>query len=145
MKWQLVSREAAEELFAGARDRVNQMGGIGAWRERNQKQTQGWDREEPLEQDDLTDKQKHNIEEQQDEMDTERQKYGVEKVEEVVETEDEVGFERAFPFLCSRLIAIADAVFHHGYDAQEFEYGLGPYRIRQAEPKVERLIVTSKI
>ncbi|WEW54812.1 hypothetical protein PRK78_000237 [Emydomyces testavorans] len=34
MKWQLVSREAAEELFASARERINRMGGVGVWRER---------------------------------------------------------------------------------------------------------------
>ncbi|EEP82236.1 predicted protein [Uncinocarpus reesii 1704] len=33
-KWRLVTREAAEELFASARDRVNRMGGVGVWREK---------------------------------------------------------------------------------------------------------------
>jgi hypothetical protein len=91
-KWRLVSREAAEELFAGAKDRVNRMGGVGAWRERNQKQTQGWDEEEPVNQDDLTDEQRNLIEEQKEEMEAEIRKYGGAKVEEVVEEkDDEVG------------------------------------------------------
>src|ERR1700733_4840087 len=33
-KWQRISREAAEELFVDAKDRVNRMGGVGVWRER---------------------------------------------------------------------------------------------------------------
>lgn len=44
-KWKVASRAAAEEVFAGARDKVNKMGGVGAMREReNQKETAwGWD------------------------------------------------------------------------------------------------------
>jgi hypothetical protein len=34
VKWKTASKEAAEELFAGARDRVNRMGGVRAWKER---------------------------------------------------------------------------------------------------------------
>jgi Swi5-dependent recombination DNA repair protein 1 len=34
LKWRSASRLAAEEVFAGARDKVNRMGGVGAWRER---------------------------------------------------------------------------------------------------------------
>lgn len=40
-KWKTASREAAEELFRGARDRVNKMGGVGAWRERTKQQSSG--------------------------------------------------------------------------------------------------------
>ena len=129
-KWQFVSREAAEELFAGARDRVNRMGGVGAWRERNRKQSQGWDEEEPLDQADLTDEQKDMIEGQKEEMAAERDKYGTGKVEEEVEEkDDEVGFGSPFRIVRSRLIAIANAVFHPGHDAQEFECGVEPRRI----------------
>ena len=32
-KWRGAARLAAEEIFASARDRVNRMGGVGAWRE----------------------------------------------------------------------------------------------------------------
>jgi hypothetical protein len=91
-KWQRISREAAEELFAGAKDRVNRMGGVAAWQERNQKQTQRWDEEEPVDQDALTDEQKDLIEEQKEEMKAMNQTYGIERVEQVVEeNEDEVG------------------------------------------------------
>ncbi|KAF2661900.1 hypothetical protein K491DRAFT_686875 [Lophiostoma macrostomum CBS 122681] len=47
--WRTASRAAAEELFAGTRDRVNRMGGVGAWREREKEQKEWrakWDREE---------------------------------------------------------------------------------------------------
>jgi hypothetical protein len=99
-KWQRVSREAAEELFASAKDRVNCMGGVAAWRERNQKQTQRWDEEESVNQDALTDEQKDLIEEQKEEMEAMNQKYGIEKVEQVVEEkEDEVGLPASFQFL----------------------------------------------
>ncbi|KAF2470976.1 uncharacterized protein BDR25DRAFT_334137 [Lindgomyces ingoldianus] len=46
--WRAASRAAAEELFAGTRDRVNRMGGVGAWREREREQREWrkqWDRE----------------------------------------------------------------------------------------------------
>ena len=99
-KWQRISREAAEELFASAKDRVNRMGGVGAWRERNQKQTQRWDEEEPVNQDALTDEQKDLIEEQKEEREAMNQKYGIEKVDQVVEEkEDEVGLFTIFQFL----------------------------------------------
>ncbi|KAL5119779.1 hypothetical protein ACEQ8H_002385 [Pleosporales sp. CAS-2024a] len=48
-KWRTVSRAVAEELFATTRDKVNRMGGVGAWkaREREGKERQQqWDREE---------------------------------------------------------------------------------------------------
>ncbi|KAF2140051.1 uncharacterized protein K452DRAFT_289442 [Aplosporella prunicola CBS 121167] len=38
IKWREASRAAAEEVFATVRDRVNRMGGVGAWREREQRQ-----------------------------------------------------------------------------------------------------------
>ncbi|KAF2128012.1 hypothetical protein P153DRAFT_432426 [Dothidotthia symphoricarpi CBS 119687] len=48
-KWRTASRAAAEELFGSTRDRVNRMGGVGAWKEREkeaQERTQKWDQEE---------------------------------------------------------------------------------------------------
>ncbi len=116
-KWKLVSREAAEELFRSARDRVNRMGGVGAWRERNKKQPQGWDEEEEeqINEDDLTDEQKalmaeqkDLIEEQKEAMETERQKYFPPKTEPVIERDDEVGYHSNSFFFCSRLIPTAD-------------------------------------
>lgn len=97
-KWKLVSREAAEELFRGARDRVNRMGGVGAWRERNSKQQQVWEEEEePVNEDDLTEEQKVLLEEQKglieqqkQDMEAEMKKYGTAKTEDVIERDDEV-------------------------------------------------------
>jgi hypothetical protein len=48
-RWRTASRAAAEELFGSTRDRVNRMGGVGAWKEREKEareRTQKWDREE---------------------------------------------------------------------------------------------------
>jgi hypothetical protein len=41
-KWRAVAQEAADELFAEARDRVDAMGGVGAWRRRADEDSQGW-------------------------------------------------------------------------------------------------------
>ncbi|KAF2853402.1 hypothetical protein T440DRAFT_444211 [Plenodomus tracheiphilus IPT5] len=48
-KWRAASRAAAEELFGSTRDRVNRMGGVGAWKEReneSKERQMQWDREE---------------------------------------------------------------------------------------------------
>ncbi|KAH9880603.1 hypothetical protein IAQ61_000897 [Plenodomus lingam] len=48
-KWRTASRAAAEELFGSTRDRVNRMGGVGAWKEReneSKERQMQWDREE---------------------------------------------------------------------------------------------------
>lgn len=43
-----MSRSAAEEVYKGVRDKVNRMGGVGAWRERERRRGEwrgGWDEE----------------------------------------------------------------------------------------------------
>lgn len=48
-RWRLASRAAAEELFGSTRDRVNRMGGVGAWKEREKEskdRQQKWNQEE---------------------------------------------------------------------------------------------------
>jgi len=48
-RWRTASRAAAEELFGSTRDRVNRMGGVGAWKEREKEakeRTMKWDLEE---------------------------------------------------------------------------------------------------
>ena len=48
-RWRIASRAAAEELFGSTRDRVNRMGGVGAWKEREKEakeRTMKWDLEE---------------------------------------------------------------------------------------------------
>ena len=47
-KWRAASRAAAEEVFGGARDKVNKMGGVGAMRDRERQSKEkawGWDDE----------------------------------------------------------------------------------------------------
>ena len=91
-----MSREAAEEIFSTAKDRVNRMGGVGAWREKTRQQPQGWGDEEAeqIDEETLTDEQKDIIAEQKEIMQEEMRKYGPGKVEEpVVEKDDEVSCE----------------------------------------------------
>lgn len=42
IKWRLVSQEAADEVFAGAQERVSKMGGMAAWRERSKQDAARW-------------------------------------------------------------------------------------------------------
>lgn len=44
-KWRLMSQEAAEEVFGGARERVARMGGMKAWRERSKQDATRWESE----------------------------------------------------------------------------------------------------
>ena len=41
-KWKGASKEAAEEVFRGVRDRVNRMGGVKAWREAERRKREGF-------------------------------------------------------------------------------------------------------
>jgi len=42
IKWRAAARQAAEEVFASSRDRVNRMGGVGAWKERETERMGFW-------------------------------------------------------------------------------------------------------
>ena len=45
-RWRVASQQAAEEVYADARDRVNGMGGLHAWQEKQKKRSEngwGWD------------------------------------------------------------------------------------------------------
>jgi Swi5-dependent recombination DNA repair protein 1 len=89
-KWKLASREAAEEVFRGAKDRVNGMGGMGAWRERSRKKPEGWgDDEQDGGVGELSEEQREDREIQRDELEAERRKYGSGKVEVMVEERDD--------------------------------------------------------
>ncbi|KAF2201620.1 hypothetical protein GQ43DRAFT_455644 [Delitschia confertaspora ATCC 74209] len=81
-KWISATRAAAEELFAGTRDRVNRMGGVQGWREREKEQREWrsqWDKEE------------RGIEGQREDEEQEGyyERTEVEKEEEEEEEEDE--------------------------------------------------------
>jgi hypothetical protein len=43
IKWRLISQEAAEEVFAGAQERVARMGGMKAWRQRSEQDATRWE------------------------------------------------------------------------------------------------------
>jgi hypothetical protein len=45
-KWRHASQQAADEVFADAQERVTQMGGLAAWRERSKRDAFKWDFEE---------------------------------------------------------------------------------------------------
>jgi len=127
-KWRHVSRQAAEQLFASARDRVNCMGGVGAWRGRNRTQTQEWEEEERRSHKNLTEEQKDMIEDQKNETVAENRNRQLE--EAVEERDDEV---RPYPTpltSCLRLMTIATTVFHHGCDAQDSQYRTQANRIQ---------------
>lgn len=69
-KWRTASRLAAEEVFAGARDKVNKMGGVGAWREReNERANFGkqWDEPPPTNDDEDTDENDEETSEEEEE------------------------------------------------------------------------------
>jgi Swi5-dependent recombination DNA repair protein 1 len=70
-RWRTASRAAAEELFASTRDRVNRMGGVGAWKEREKEQNE-WRRKADME-----------------EMDAEREKFKAREKEDGYERCDE--------------------------------------------------------
>ncbi|CAN9325021.1 unnamed protein product [Alternaria alternata] len=87
-KWRTASRAAAEELFGSTRDRVNRMGGVGAWKEREKESKERqmqWDKEEMEAEREKMEKAKESgdvSEEEYDryaEMDSEREKGEEEK------------------------------------------------------------------
>lgn len=45
-KWRLACQDAADEVFAGAQERVARMGGLAAWKERSKRDAFQWDYEE---------------------------------------------------------------------------------------------------
>lgn len=117
-KWRTASRAAAEELFGSTRDRVNRMGGVGAWmeREREAKERQKkWDQEE-------LDAQREKLEEAKENGEVSEEAFdeysGVEeaKIEDEKETfkgaNDDVSC-----VLFVREGLLTRTVFHHGHDA----------------------------
>jgi len=113
-KWKGVARELAEELFSTAKDRVNKMGGLGAWRERTQKDP-NWGDEPDMDESELTLEQREQLEIQREEIVAEAEKYGV-KEPEPEPKDDDVGLpsKHLFP-LCALIYVHLD--FHDGYDA----------------------------
>lgn len=87
-KWRTVSRVVAEELFATTRDKVNRMGGVGAWkaREKEGKERQlQWDKEEREAERERMEEARENGEVNDDAYD----KYAEMGAEDTVEKEEE--------------------------------------------------------
>ena len=89
-KWRFASREAAEEVFRGAKERVNRMGGISVWRERSRQEPQGWAEGPEADLEDLTEERREQLEIQKEELQAECEKYGPGKVKAPPEKDDEV-------------------------------------------------------
>lgn len=45
-KWRLASQDAADEVFVGAKERVNRMGGMAAWKEQSKRDAARWEFDE---------------------------------------------------------------------------------------------------
>ena len=95
-KWKLASREAAEEVFRGAKDRVNRMGGVGAWRERSRKKPDRWDDEPQPDLEGLSEERMEQLEIQKEEYEAERRRYAPEIAEESIERDDDVSIDQIF-------------------------------------------------
>jgi Swi5-dependent recombination DNA repair protein 1 len=119
VKWRRASRDAAEEVFKGAKDRVNRMGGVAGMRER-EKWRKEWDRDE---------EQKEKWDEEggrEDEVD-ERE---IETPREEVVREDEVSSIPDVLLLpcrhtCSATLTAFGAIhadIYDGHDVEEFKY-----------------------
>lgn len=46
VKWRLISQDAADEAFTGAQERVKQMGGMAAWKEKSKRDSTRWEFDE---------------------------------------------------------------------------------------------------
>lgn len=74
-KWKSASRDAAEEIFGGVKDRVNRMGGVGAWREREmeaKKRFSAWD-EEPVKREGDGEEENEEDDEKREELESRRE------------------------------------------------------------------------
>lgn len=85
IKWRLVSQEAADEVFAGAQERVTKMGGMAAWRERSKQDSARW----AFEAEDQVPADEYDLE-QADSNETAQRDHG-DPVKRDEEAQDEVG------------------------------------------------------
>lgn len=97
-RWKSTSREAAEEVFREAKDKVNRMGGVGVWRERTTRRPYGWEEDGEPDLEGLTEEQKEEIQFRKQEMAEEAEKYGLNKPEEPPGKDDDVGTRSYLPF-----------------------------------------------
>lgn len=118
--WTRASRSAAEELFTVAKDRVNGMGGLGAWKQREDERRAGWQDDEQ--------NQRGNIDENGD--DCGREGYDESESGQTLEgrtsgealqqhSDQEVSCLQRMG-LVRKLMVFLD--FYHGYDAKVTGY-----------------------
>jgi Swi5-dependent recombination DNA repair protein 1 len=103
-KWKLASREAAEEVFLTAKERVDRMGGIEAWRAQSRHEPSGWDDPATAQQRDRdeewSDEQREELKMQKQDWEAERRKYAPEQdkaADEVVGSDDDVSLWTRHP------------------------------------------------
>lgn len=165
VKWKTVSRDAAEELFAGARDKVNRMGGVEVWREKmrsaKMRRVQGWedneaadnDRDEDDDEDVAAEKERRRKELQDEVGHGEADQEGKNGNGGGSEGEDaDVCICRSYPVICCvlristsccflwsskglRSLTLTD--FYYGHDAQKPKYRSRCDWIRQGQSAVD--------
>ena len=98
-KWKLASREAAEEVFHTAKERVDCMGGMEAWHKQSRHEPSFWHDSAAAQQSDRdkewSDEQREELEIQKQDWETERRKYAPEQekvADEVNGTADDVSY-----------------------------------------------------
>lgn len=89
-KWKLASREAAEEVFRDAQDRVNRMGGMRAWRERSMRRLDRWDEAVQPDLEGSDEERREQLQVQKEELETERRQHAPETLGEAIESDDDV-------------------------------------------------------
>lgn len=125
IKWRLISQEAADEVFAGAQERVARMGGMAAWRERNKRDTTRWDFQEEGQQRADEETMEHiSAESDQNPLDLKD-----DMAQRAEDKQEEAGSAR-FPFYYWH-IAYANGIVgvHYGVHAQYAEHRPQDYRI----------------
>jgi hypothetical protein len=141
-RWRTASRAAAEELFASTRDRVNRMGGVAAWKEREKEQSD-WRRKADMEE---MQAERERLEAQQEESGGERtyEEYG--DVGEGLDKGEEVEtFKCADDDVSSAVsgiigsIELTRVVVHDGYDAQDAQHRPAAHRLQRRGTAVGRL------
>lgn len=127
-KWRGISQDAAEEVFAGAQERVTRMGGMAAWKEQKKSRDARWEEEEmeswfgnpEVEGNDVDENelvvQKEEMMHRLGEIKEENGSAGS-KEEEKIE-ENEVG---PFILVIAGCLANDSPGVHYGYDAQDTE------------------------
>ena len=68
IKWRFISQAAADEVFIGAKERVDRMGGVTAWRQRSMRDSSQWGFEDSEVTDETTPQHTDQIEKEEDQV-----------------------------------------------------------------------------